>query len=298
MPAARDPPPGTHGITQTYKLKVNMCIATLNINGATTLTHNLNLGGKWAYINNVMRTKRITILALQETHLDNDLLEDINRNYDKSLEIYNSPIPDHKQNSGGVTSILQRALIAPEKIQTHVLWPGRALMIKLSWASLKEITILNIYIPTTRSQHKDFWEHIEQERQRKRLPKPDFILGNFNMMEDAIDREPASENESAATDALRNVRLAWGIQDQWRHDNPNERAFTHHHIREGSYKFVRLDRIYTKRNLANCLFEWKIHEPTVPTDHSLVSVKFAPKDSPLIGKDAGHAQLRQWRMTT
>ena len=185
---------------------------------------------------------------------------------------------------GGVTFILQRALIAPEKIQTHVLWPGRALMIKLSWASVKEKMILNIYIPINRSQHKDFWEHIEQERQRKRLPKPDFIFGDFNVIEDAIDRAPASENESTMTVALRNVRLAWGIQDQWRHDNPNKRAFIHHHIREGSYKFARLDRIYTKRNLANCLYEWKICEPTAPTDHSLVSVKFAPKDSHLIGK--------------
>ena len=96
MPAAQDPPPGTHGITQTYKLKANMCIATLNINGATTPTYNLNLRGKWAYINNVMRTERIVILALQETHLDDNLLEDINRNYDKRLEIYNSPILDHK----------------------------------------------------------------------------------------------------------------------------------------------------------------------------------------------------------
>ena len=109
-------------------------------------------------------------------------------------------------------------------------------------------------------------------------------MGDFNVTEDAINRALASENESAMTDVLRNVRLAWGMQDQWRHNNPNERAFTHHHIREGSYEFARLDRIYTKRNLANCLFEWKIYEPTVPTNHGLVSVKFAPKDSPLIGK--------------
>ena len=58
------------------------------------------------------------------------------------------------------------------------------------------------------------------------------------MMEDAIDRSPASDNESAAVEVLRNIRLTWGIQDQWRHDNPNKRAFTHHHVRERLHKFA------------------------------------------------------------
>ncbi|KAH9957393.1 hypothetical protein BJV74DRAFT_789793, partial [Russula compacta] len=116
------------------------------------------------------------------------------------------------------------------------------------------------------------------------LPKLDFVIGDFNVTEDVIDRSPPTPNENSAVEVLRNIRTAWGIQDQWRHDNPKGRAFTHCHIRGTTHELACLNRIYTKRDLANCLFEWKICQPAAPTDHRLVSVKFAPKDSPLIGK--------------
>jgi hypothetical protein len=44
----------------------------LNINGASAPTANLNLTDKWARINSTLRENKIAILALQETHLDND----------------------------------------------------------------------------------------------------------------------------------------------------------------------------------------------------------------------------------
>ena len=52
---------------------------------------------------------------------------------------------------------------------------------------------------------------------------------------------------------------------------------------DGQYKFMCLDRIYTVRPLANALFEWKSRPVLVPSDHWLVSVKYTPKDTPLIG---------------
>ncbi|KAI0262130.1 hypothetical protein BGY98DRAFT_892586, partial [Russula aff. rugulosa BPL654] len=44
-----------------------------------------------------------------------------------------------------------------------------------------------------------------------------------------------------------------------------------------------LDRIYTATRHACHLFEWRANPPTIPTDHWMVSVKFAPKDAPLVG---------------
>ena len=46
----------------------------LNMNGASTLTQNLDMKGKWATISYTMRVKRIAILTLQETHLDEECL--------------------------------------------------------------------------------------------------------------------------------------------------------------------------------------------------------------------------------
>lgn len=45
----------------------------------------------------------------------------------------------------------------------------------------------------------------------------------------------------------------------------------------------RLDRIYSARRHAQTVFEWKAGPSAVPTDHCLVSLKFAPRDAPLIG---------------
>jgi hypothetical protein len=93
-------------------------------------------------------------------------------------------------------------------------------------------------------------------------------------------------NEKTATDALRMARSAWGVQDQWRHDNPRERTFTHSHTHRGNQELAHLDRIYMSRRLANYLFEWKLRLSKVPTDLWLVSVKLTPKDAPIIGQ--GH----------
>jgi ribonuclease HI len=46
----------------------------------------------------------------------------------------------------------------------------------------------------------------------------------------------------------------------------------------------RLDRIYTKKDKARYTFDWEIAPCSVPTDHWLVTVRYAPKGAPYIGK--------------
>ena len=68
------PTPGrdNNNNTKTYKKRANINIATLNMNGATAPTSNMDLKEKWSMINNTIRTNKIAILALQETHLDEE----------------------------------------------------------------------------------------------------------------------------------------------------------------------------------------------------------------------------------
>lgn len=276
------PPPGEINENTPPKKRANICIATLNVNGAAT--QNMDHKDKWSTINSTMKAERIAILALQETHLDEELLGDINSCFGKNLKIINSSTPDSPQTTAGVAIVLNKALIAPTSIKTHILKQGRAMAITLKWSSSKERTIMNVYAPNERDQHPAFWAQIELERRAKRIPNPDFVLGDFNVTEDEIDRSPPQENERIAIDALREMRQTWEIQDQWRYDNPSGRAFTHKHInRARKYEYARLDRIYSARRHANTLFEWRTRQSAVPTDHWLVSVKFAPRDAPLIG---------------
>jgi len=64
-------------------------------------------------------------------------------------------------------------------------------------------------------------------RRDNNIPHPKFILGDFNITEDKIDRAPAHLDNKTATDALRKIRLEWEIQDAWRHAHPNKRCFTY-----------------------------------------------------------------------
>ena len=174
--AAGPPTPGVIRHTHTYKKRANICIATLNINGTTTPMYNMNHQIKWAHIYRMMKVENIVVLAVQEMHLDEKLLTKIKRSFNKYLTIENSSIPENPTQSGGVTIVLNKALINPEELSSHMLIQGRAVLTKLQWANGKKLVILNIYALNNRHSHSDFWKQIELERWSRRLPKPDILL--------------------------------------------------------------------------------------------------------------------------
>ncbi|KAI0264828.1 Endonuclease/exonuclease/phosphatase [Russula aff. rugulosa BPL654] len=238
---------------------------------------------KWTLINSTIRTEKIAILALQETHLDEERLNDIKNCFSKNFDIYSSSDPENPRGSAGVAYIINKAIIAPTSVRTNVLKQGQAIMLRImSPPYINEVTLINIYTPNNARDQPTFWEEIDRERREKHLSKPDFLLGDFNIKEDLIDRSPPTLNNHQAIEVLRETRHSWGVQDQWRHDNPNGRIFTFKQIREGTYRYARLDRIYTATRHVCHLFEWRANPPTIPTDHWMVSVKFAPKDALLV----------------
>jgi len=68
-----------------------------------------------------------------------------------------------------------------------------------------------MYVPTNRAVQKPFWEGIDDARRDNNIPRPEFVLGDFNITEDKIDRAPAHLDNKTATDALRKIRLEWEI---------------------------------------------------------------------------------------
>jgi exonuclease III len=227
---------------------------------------------KWTTINNTIRTGKIAILAIQETHLDEERLNDINRCFSKSFDILSSSDPDNPRASAGVAFLINKALLAPTSVKFHVLKQGRAILLKIKWSDTSEATIINIYAPNDVREQPAFWAQVDLARRAKRLPRPDFLLGDFNITEEAIDRSPPKLNNIRALEALRETRHEWGVQDQWRHDNPNGRMFTFKQIREGTYRYARLDRIYTAARHACNLFEWTTTSSIIPS-HRITATK-------------------------
>ena len=253
------------------------------MNGATAPCENMSCIDKWAMVNRTIYNERIAILALQETHLDQHLLDQVKNCFGKNLEIINSALPNSPRASAGVAFVINKALIHPKDLSVTELVPGRALMIKLKWLESCETSIVNIYAPHNRKEQPYFWASATAKRRTCRLPLPDFVLGDFNVTEDSIDRSPAHQDDQEAVETLRNVRREWNILDTWRHTNPSSRNFTYHANANGSQIQSRLDRIYTSQNVAQFVFDWQTKPSAVPTDHWLVKVKFAPHDAPFIG---------------
>ncbi|KAI0264084.1 Endonuclease/exonuclease/phosphatase [Russula aff. rugulosa BPL654] len=243
----------------------------------------MDLTEKWAMINQTIRKNKIAILALQETHLDERRASDIHNCFQKSFDLHYSSDPENPRATSGVAFLINKALIAPKHVKVVTLVPGRAAVLTIEWSDVDRTSFLNIYAPVDRSSQPEFWNKIERRRRRARIPRPDFVLGDFNVTEDLIDRSPPHLDDRAATDSLRTIKHQWEIQDQWRHTYPNERCFTYRAQRDDTWRQSRLDRIYTTRRHAPNLFDWKAGPTATPTDHWMVSVKFAPSDAPDIG---------------
>ena len=272
-------------------LKANINIATLNINGFTAPSQNMNGIEKWSAIYQTMKENKIAVLAMQETHLDNDMLQSINECFGKRLTVINSKLPENPRSSAGVAFAINRALVAPKELTISELIKGRAMTIKFKWHDDEEILLLNIYAPNNRSDHPNFWEEVDMKRHSKGLRRPDIMLGDFNLTEDPIDRALTHLDDTNAIAALRNLRQCLGLEDSWQHAFPHDRNFTYRATCNGQAIMSRLDRIYTSSDAGKATYDWKFVQTSVPTDHWLVMAKYAPNHAPYIGKGRWTMQL-------
>ena len=74
-------------------LKANISVASLNMNGFTAPNSNLSGIEKWSTVYRTINEHKIAILALQETHLDDNLLRSVHECFGKRLSVVNSKLP-------------------------------------------------------------------------------------------------------------------------------------------------------------------------------------------------------------
>ena len=234
-------------------------------------------------INQTLNKFKIAILAIQETHLNEEITDRIRMSYGKKMNILTSYNPENPWTTARVAFVINKSLIAPNEIVTHELVPGRALVIEIKWLEMETTRLINIYAPNNRTTHCPFWNEIDAIRRDKRIPKPNFVLGDFNITEELIDCTPAKLDDQNAIAMLQDLRHAWEIQDAWRLAYPNEKTYTYHANTNNGHIKSRLDRIYVARQMTPMTFNWKTCPTSVPTDHWMVAVKYAPKDAPEIG---------------
>jgi exonuclease III len=263
------------------KRRAHVHIATLNMNGKNTVVNGVKKS-KWEDIENMMKVRRIGIVALQETHLETEDMHNLTSLHQRRLVIINSRDPERPTQSAGVAFALNKELVQTNDVTITEIIPGRALLLDLTWRESQRLSILNIYAPNVKSEQVAFWEDLHDKWAKGRARrKPDFMVGDFNAVEDDIDRAPARKDDRKVVETMREARIAMGLTDAWRHAHASVRRFTFSSAR---HSLARLDRICAAKKHHNFMYEWETASPPVQTDHRMVSVMFAPQDSPEVGK--------------
>jgi hypothetical protein len=117
------PQPTLHNMPNCRKrTKATLKIASLNMRGRGE--------DKWHCINQLMRDKKIGILALQETHLSDQMTESLEALYHKRIKILHT-CDRNTSNAKGVAIVLNKELTNTHNIATHELIPGRAIYLNM-----------------------------------------------------------------------------------------------------------------------------------------------------------------------
>ena len=133
-------------------------------------------------------TKKIGIIALQEAHLTEDIVDKIHNLYGTRMKVRFSQ--GNNQHAARVTFVLNKDLVIHRGTIIHEMIPGHALLVSIPWHTDLMLTILNIYTPNAPSDNKNFWRQLLLAFNTNLFPYPDILLGDFNIVEDTIDRLP------------------------------------------------------------------------------------------------------------
>ncbi|KAJ7172885.1 Endonuclease/exonuclease/phosphatase, partial [Mycena crocata] len=255
-------------------------VSALNINGR----YMRGREDKWPHINRLMFDEKIGVLAVGETHLTEEQVDEIQaqsmgRN---RLRVFNSTDIEHP-NRGGIALVLNKDITNTENIGIRRLVPGRAILATIPWHGTLTLTALAVYAPAdSPASNQAFWEELRNLWLTENLPIPDMLLGDMNIVPDALDRLPHRADDAGATSAKADLNRIFELKDGWRLTNPETKAYTYSH---GIGTHSRIDRIEVSPTLfKNCRY-WEISDAAGDlTDHRLISVTVCAPGAPYIGR--------------
>ncbi|KAH6867827.1 Endonuclease/exonuclease/phosphatase [Coprinopsis sp. MPI-PUGE-AT-0042] len=271
-----------------YRTRAHIRVGSLNIRGGgSTATEE-----KWQQINRVMKEGKISVLAVQETHLSEERTKELNTQFAGRMKIYNSN-EDDVTNARGVAIVVDHNLTKGGPITTRKIIPGRAIMTTIPWKNGREkLTFLAVYAPNERDQNALFWSRLSGyfDQEEEIAPRPDFMMGDFNLTEDDIDRLPPRPDNEDAMEAIQVLKQKLEMVDGWRMENPERIMYSWarptnqpQNENEVSSK-SRIDRIYILRSRFPTSCDWKYSSHPIRSDHDIISAVYYDRESPYIGK--------------
>ncbi|KAI1783678.1 Endonuclease/exonuclease/phosphatase, partial [Ganoderma leucocontextum] len=267
--------------------KISVRIASLNMNGFGSLTRD-SPDNKWNQVYRTITQRRIGILMIQEAHLTEDRVETLHKMYGRKMRIFFSSHSTQPTQKEGVAIVVNPRLVNMKDITTKIISPGRAIQVSLQHHDRSATRILCLYAPTSDGDEECrlfFHEIRELYETQRSLPKPTLIAGDFNNVEDPIDRLPAHAPADPSVPALDELKdsLRLMTADGWCFTFPDKRDYTFHRGTGPDATFSRLDRIYTSEELYTRAREWRIEQSGVKTDHAMVMVDIWAPGAPNTG---------------
>ncbi len=267
--------------------KSSLHVASLNMNGYGNLVRD-HPDNKWGKVYRMMTEHRIGVLLLQETHLTEERKASLHKMFARKLKIFYSANPNAPTQREGVAIVLNSRHVNTMGATETVLIPGRAIQVSLRCQGGDIRHILCIYAPTSDGvgERICFFEEVcKYYDDRPNMPRPHLMAGDFNNVEDAIDRLPVHSEPDQSVHALDDLKISLGmlLADGWRLTNPTRRDYTFHRGTAHDAVFSRLDRFYVTPAVFEGARDWRICEAGVRTDHSLIMVQLTSENAPAVG---------------
>ncbi|RDX43887.1 DNase I-like protein [Lentinus brumalis] len=270
------------------RTRARLNVATLNMRGSG-LVRSDGSSDKWLLINQLMRDQRIAVLAVQEAHLPQSRIDNLNSLFSASLLIVGSEDPTNPTAARGVATVFNRRLINVDNVRVTVTVPGRAILTEFMWSKGTTLKVENIYAPNDMAESAAFWGTLRLQWEASASRRPDLLLGDFNVVTEPLDRLPARNDHADTVASLNELLACANMSDAWRMMHDRRRDFTFLQVATNSQS--RIDRAYVTRTKHRCVVDVRHEDAGIPTDHRLVILELANYDAPYVGTG-------RWRMHT
>lgn len=257
-------------------------LATFNIKGKRFGSGK----SKYRDLTTIIRNKKIGILGLTETKLKNGDAQKI-MNENPRILIESNEIGNN-ESKAGIAFVLNKDQIKNKRWTHNILIPGRLSALEFEWSEGNNLTILLLYAP---NESKEKWELLKQVKEEVNIRKDKnlILMGDFNMVEDAIDRSPQIYDEDRHVTEIKEMKEKANLVDGYRTTYPDASDFSYFHTNGESMS--RIDRIYITKELYKYSLNWYIYKGIHLSDHCMAIVDLLKKQMPYIGGGS-------WRLQT
>jgi hypothetical protein len=258
--------------------KLGVRIATLNMKG-----RNQNKKSKWPSLVTLLRKQRILVLGVQESHLDAEETEKIKLMCPK-IEIINNGIHKNKE---GIAFLINKELANNMTWKHEELITGRASRLTIKVEEERGLDIVLVYAPNNDNEKVNFFTELKGKIGREKELNNTIIMGDFNSVENELDRLPHHKDEEKVIESWKKVKRKYKLIDGWRSHNILNKGFTF--IQPVTNSMSRIDRIYLNEDIYPYAYNWSHIDSAKISDHDLVTVDILRQKLPYIGKGL-------WRM--